>query len=93
MDTIPEKAMGIDNSPQSCLNNGATFLAYPIKELCNLSISLSKFPDNCKITKLKLLYKKTLQTISLISLISKILKKLSIAKHKKFLMKIKLYIS
>ena len=50
--------------------------------MCNLSISLSSFPDDCKIAKLKPLYKKEAKTkpknyrpISLLPLISKVIEK------------------
>ena len=55
----------------------------PITQLCNLSIKLSVFPDDCKIAKLKPLYKKgsnidpkNYRPISLLPLISKIFEKL-----------------
>ena len=38
--------------------DGAKFLAKPISDLCNLSINSDKFPDLCKVGKLKPLYKK-----------------------------------
>ena len=73
---------GIDNLAGKFLKEGAPALATPITDLCNLSISLSSFPDDCKITKLKPLYKKEAKTkpknykpISLLPLISKLIKK------------------
>ena len=51
-------------------------------QICNLSIKLSKVPDECKITNLKPLYKKSKKTdpkeyrpISLLPVISRILEK------------------
>ena len=61
---------------------GAPALASPITDLCNLSISLSSFPDDCKTAKLKPLYKKEAKTkptnrrsISLLPLTSKVIEK------------------
>ena len=44
------------------LKEGAPALASPITDLYNLSISLSSFPDDCKIAKLKPFYKKEAKT-------------------------------
>ena len=49
--TQVSKAAGIDNLPGRSLKDGA-------KVLCILSITSEKFPDICKIAKLKPLYKK-----------------------------------
>ena len=54
----PNKASGIDNLSGKFLKDGADVLALPISQLCNLSISLSTFPQHCKIAKLKPPYKK-----------------------------------
>ena len=55
----------------------------PITQLCNLSISSGRFPDACKIAKLKPLFKKGSKTgaknyrpISLLPLISKVLERI-----------------
>ena len=76
------KSAGIDNLAGKFLKEGASVLASPITDLCNLSISLSSFPDDCKIAKLKPLYKKEAKTkpknyrpISLLPLISKVIEK------------------
>ena len=76
------KSAGIDNLAGKFLKEGASVLASPITDLCNLSISLSSFPDDCKIAKLKSLYKKEDKTkpknyrpISLLPLISKVIEK------------------
>ena len=76
----PHKSAGIDNLTGKFLKEGAPALASPITNLINLSISLSSFPDDCKIAKLKPLYKKEAKTkpknyrpISLLPLISKII--------------------
>ena len=59
------------------------FLQIILTTLCNLSISLSKFPSKCKIAKLKPLYKKRskleakiYRPISLFPLVSKIFEKI-----------------
>ena len=76
------KAAGIDNLTGRLLKDGTDILALPIAQLCNLSISMSSFPDCCKTAKLKPLYKKGSKTdpkdyrpISLLPLISKVLEK------------------
>ena len=76
------KATGIDNLSDSLLKDGSKVFATPIVQICNLSIKLSSFPDECKIAKLKPLYKKGKKTdpknyrpISLLPVISKILEK------------------
>ena len=79
----PHKSAGIDNLTGKFLKEGAPVLASPITNLINLSISLSSFPDDCKIAKLKPLYKKEAKTkpknyrpISLLPLISKIIERI-----------------
>ena len=54
----PSKSAGIDNLAGKFLKEDAPALASPVTDLCNLSISLSSFPNDCKIAKLKPLYKK-----------------------------------
>ena len=58
----PSKSAGIDNLTGKFLKGGAPVLASPITDLVNLSISLSSFPDDCKIAKLKPVYKKEAKT-------------------------------
>ena len=79
----PHKSAGIDNLTGKFQKEGAQVLASPITNLINLSISLSSFPDDCKIAKLKPLYKKEANTkpknyrpISLLPLISKIIERI-----------------
>ena len=60
--TIKPKSAGIDNVTGKFLKEGAPVLVSPITDLVNLSISLSLFPDDCKIAKLKPLYKKEAKT-------------------------------
>ena len=76
------KATGIDNLSCRFLKGGSKVLATPIAQLCNLSFKLSMVPDECKIAKLKPLYKKGKKTdpknyrpISLLPVISKTLEK------------------
>ena len=57
-DANPEKAAGMDNLSGRFLKYGAVVLALPISKLCNLLMKRSKFPLDCKISKLKHLYKK-----------------------------------
>ena len=77
-----EKSAGIDNISGKFLKDGAEFLSRPLTEICNLSIKLKQFPNNCKITKVKPLSKKGAKTdckifrpISLLPLLYKILEK------------------
>ena len=81
-DTNPEKAADIDNLSGRFLKDGATVLALSISKLCNLSMKCSKFPLDCKISKLKVLYKtgsktdpKNYHPVSLLSLASKVTEK------------------
>ena len=74
------KATGVDNLAGRCLKDGSNILCTPIAKTCILSIKLASFPDNCKVAKIKPLYKKGLKTdsknfrpISLLTLISKII--------------------
>ena len=50
------KAPGIDDLSGIFLNDSASLLAMPITQPYNLSISSSRFPDACKIAKLKPLF-------------------------------------
>ena len=79
---ISEEASGIDDLSGKFLKDGTDVLALPISQLCNLSISLSTFPQHCKIAKLKPQYKKGSRTepknfrpISLLPLLSKLIEK------------------
>ena len=56
--TNGSKAASLDNLSGRFLKNDAEVLAKPITDLCNLSITSRKFPDSCKIAKLKPIYKK-----------------------------------
>ena len=77
------KAPGIDDLSGIFLKDGASLLATPITQLCNLSISSGRFPDSCKIAKLKPFFKKGSKTdpknyrpISLLRLMSKMLERI-----------------
>ena len=77
------KAAGLDKLAGKFLKEGASILATPITELCNLSIKLSIFPKKGKPAKLKPLFKKGSKTeaknyrpISLLPLVSKIIEKI-----------------
>ena len=52
------KAPGLDKISSKFLKDHAKILALPLCNLANLSIKQSLFPDQCKITKLKSLFKK-----------------------------------
>ena len=76
------KVVGLDNLSGRFFKDGAEVLAKPITDLCNLSITSGKFPDSCKIAKLKPIYKKVFLTeasnyrsTSLLLLISKVIEK------------------
>ena len=58
------KATGIDNLSGRFLKDGSKVLATPITQICNLFIKLCTVPDECKIAKLKPLYKKGKKTDS-----------------------------
>ena len=77
-DLDDNKALGLDNLFGKFLKEGATVLPKTISQICNLSINHSIFPSDCKIAKLKPLFKKGLKTdpkncrpISLLPLVSK----------------------
>ena len=75
-------AAGLENLSGRFLKDGAEVLAKPITDLCNLSITSGKFPDSCKIAKLKPIYKKgslteasNYRSVFLLPLISKVIEK------------------
>ena len=61
-DLDENKAAGLDNLSGKFLKDAATVLAKHISHICNLSIKYSIFPSNCKIAKLKTLFKKGSKT-------------------------------
>ena len=77
------KAAGIYKISWRFLEDGANILAKPLAKICNISISSGLFPSDCKIAKLKPLYKKGSKTnpensrlISLLPLISKVIERI-----------------
>ena len=81
-DINPTKSAGLDNLIGKFLRDGASVLDASISDLCNLSISLSVFSDDCKIAKSNPICTKESKTepknyrpISLLLLISKIMKR------------------
>ena len=86
------KAPGIDDLSGIFLKDSASLLATPITQLCNLSILSGRFPDACKIAKLKPLFKKDSKTnpknycpISLLPLMSKVQQRIVQEQSIKFL--------
>ena len=57
-DLEENKAVGLDNLSGKFVKDGATVLAKPISQICNLSIKYSIFRSDRKIVKLKPLFKK-----------------------------------
>ena len=81
--TPVSKTAGLDSLPGHFVKDRAKFLVKPVSHLCNLSINSEKFPDSCKVAKIRPLYKKVSLTqpcsyrpISLLSLISKVIEKI-----------------
>ena len=77
------KAAGIDKISGRFLKDSANILAKPIAKIFNISISSGLFPTDCKIAKLKPLYKTGSKTnpenfrpISLLPLISKVIERI-----------------
>ena len=91
-DLDENKAEGLDNQSRKFLKDGATVLGKPISQICNLSIKYSIFPSDCKIAKLKPLFKKGSKTdpqnfrpISLLPLASKMFEKIIHDQTQRFL--------
>ena len=70
----------MDQIPAKLLRDGAEVLALSLRNIINLSIKLSTFPEECKIAKLKPIFKKGARTdpknyrlVSLLPLVSKII--------------------
>ena len=61
-DLDQNKAVGLDNLSGKFLKDGATVLAKPISQICNVSIKYSVFLPDCKIAILKPLFKKGSKT-------------------------------
>ena len=56
------KAVGLDNLSSKFLKDGGTVLDKHISQICNLSLKYSIFRSDCKIAKLKTLFKKGSKT-------------------------------
>ena len=76
------KAAEMDEILAKFLRVGPEVLALPFRNIINLSIKLSTFPEECKIAKVKPIFKKGARTdpkncrpISLLPLVSKIIEK------------------
>ena len=81
-DLDENKAAGLDNLSRKFLKDGATVLAKSISQICKLFVKYTIFPSDCKIAKLKPLFKKGSKTapqnsrpISLLPLVSKIIER------------------
>ena len=61
-DINTSKTAGIDRLPGRFLKDGADVLAKPVTDICNLSISLNKFPSPFKLAKVKPVFKKGQKT-------------------------------
>ena len=57
-DIDTSKAAGFDRPPGRFLKDGANVLARPVTDICNLLISLNKFPSAFKLAKVNLFSKK-----------------------------------
>ena len=87
----------MDQIPAKFLRDGAEVLALPLRNIINLSIKLSTFPEECKIAKLKPIFKKGARTdpqnyrpVSLLPLVSKIIENQLTFKLKTILIRKKL---
>ena len=75
------KAAGMDQIPAKFIRDGAEELALSLKKIINLSTKLPTFPEECKLAKLKPIFKNGARTdpknrpISLLPLVSKIIEK------------------
>ena len=56
------EAIVTDQIPAKFLMDGAEVMALPLRNMINLSIKLSTFPEECKIAKLKPIIKKASRT-------------------------------
>ena len=56
------KATGKNKIPAKFRKEGAVILVLPLRNIINLSIKLSIFPEECKIPKLKPIFKKGART-------------------------------
>ena len=87
-----KKTTGIDNLTGRFLKDSSDTCYTSLARIWNLSIKLAFFPDKCKVTKIKPLYKKGLKTdpknsraILVLPLISKIIQRIIYDQTKNFL--------
>ena len=92
IDIDTSKAAGIDRLPGRLLKDGVDVLAKPVTDICNLSISLNKFPSAFKLAKGNSIFKKGRKTnvsnywpISLLPILSKVIEKVVHKQTTKFL--------
>ena len=85
------KAAGLDQISGKVLKD-LRILAKPISELCNLSMALGSFSNDCKIAKVNPLFKKASKTdpsyyrpISLLPLLSKVFERVVLDQTEEFL--------
>ena len=79
---MKNKGSGLDTIPEKFLKEAAGMLANPLPRIINLSLKLTAFPEECKIAKLKRLFKKSskihlkiCRPILLLPLVSKVIEK------------------
>ena len=86
----------MDQILAKCLKNSFEVLACPLRNIMNMSIVLSTLPEECKIAKLKPIFKsaktdpKNYRLISVLLLVSKIIEKQTQLQIKDYLNKKKL---
>ena len=91
-DIDTSKAAGIDMLPGRFLKDGADVLAKPVTDICNLLISLNKFPRAFRLVKVKPIFKKgrktnvlNYRTVSLLRILSKVIENVVQEQTTKFL--------
>ena len=91
-DIDTSKSAGIGRVPERFLKDGANVLAKPVADICNLSISLNKFPSAFKLAKVKPIFRKGRKTnvsnyrpIFLLPILSKVIEKVVHEQTTKFL--------
>ena len=87
-DIDTSKAAGIDRLLGRFLKDGANVLAKPVTDICNLSMSLNKFPSSLKLAKVKPISKTSVSNyrpISLLPILSKVIEKIVHEQTTKFL--------
>ena len=89
------KAAGVDDLARRFLKDISRILLKPIRDLCNISIKLGRFPDSCKIAKLNLYLKKgsklTFPITAFTATSPKSLENLSMNKQVVFCLTVKFY--